>query len=71
MLLIFPNLASFTVGGFYYVKDYFFINVFGSEVYVAIIGYINIFSAVFVIGLTLLVYHYKNIVLKMKMMCEK
>ena len=60
MFFVFTNIASFTSGGFYSVKDYFLINVFGSEVYVSIIGYVNFLSAVVVIALTPLVYYFEK-----------
>ena len=57
MFFIFTNLASFTGGGFYSVKDYYLIRVFGVEVYVTIIAYVNFLASILVIALTPLVYH--------------
>ena len=56
LFFIFTNLASFTCGGFYSVKDYYLMNVFGVELYVIIIAYVNFLSAVVVIVLTPVVY---------------
>ena len=64
MFFVFTNIGSFTSGVFYSVKDYFLINVFGSEVYVSIIGYVNFLSAVVVIALTPLVYHFEKYSIK-------
>ena len=56
LFFIFTNLASFTCGGFYSVKDYYLMTVFGVELYVIIIAYVNFLSAVVVIVLTPVVY---------------
>lgn len=65
MFFIFTNLASFTSGGFYSVKDYYLIRVFGVEVYVTVIAYVNFCSAIIVLALTPLTYHLEKAEIKM------
>lgn len=52
MFFIFTNLASFTSGGFYSVKDYYLINVFGIELYVVLIAYVNFCSSIVILFLS-------------------
>ena len=56
MFLIFTNLTYFSSGGLFSVKDYYLMAVFGVELYVIIIAYVNILCAVVVIILTPVVY---------------
>lgn len=46
------NFISFTSGGFYSVKDCFIMGVFGVEIYVELIGFVNFFVALVIIALT-------------------
>ena len=61
MFFIFTNLASFTCGGFYSVKDYYLMTIFGVELYVIIIAYVNFLSAIVVIILSPVVYGFAKI----------
>ena len=56
MFFIFTNFASYISGGFYSIKDYYLIKVFGVDVYIELMGYINFLAAVVVISLTPLSY---------------
>jgi MFS family permease len=55
------NLASFTSGGFYSVKDFYLINIFGVFIYVELIGFVNLCSAIiFIVILTPISYYLKK-----------
>ncbi len=58
LFFIFTNFCSFISGGFYSVKDFFLIKIFGVYIYVELIGFINLLSSIIVIAvLTPLSYH--------------
>ena len=61
MFFIFTNLASFTLGGFHSVKDYYLMTVFGIELYVIIIAFVNFLSAVVVIIISPIVFGFAKI----------
>ena len=60
MFFIFTNMASFISGGVYSIKDYYLIKVFGVDLYIELIGYVNFFASIVVIALTPLSYHLQN-----------
>jgi len=60
MFFIFTNIASFTSGGFYSVKDYYLIRIFGVEIYVVLIAIINFCSSIIILGLSPLSYSLQN-----------
>ena len=61
IFFIFTNLASFTLGGFLSVKDYYLMTVFGIELYVIIIAFVNFLSSVVVIIISPVVYGFAKI----------
>ena len=65
MFFIFTNLSSFTSGGFYSIKDYYLIRVFGVEVYVTIIAYVNFCASIIVLALTPLTYYLEKTKIRM------
>lgn len=57
---LFTNLASFISGGFYSLKDYYLIRIFGVELYVELMGCVNLLAAIVIIALTPLSYSLEN-----------
>lgn len=60
LFFIFTNICSFTSGGFYSVKDYHLIRVYGVDLYVVLIGLINFFSSIVVLSLTPLSFSFEK-----------
>lgn len=54
---IFTSYSSFLAGGFYSIKDYFLIKVYGVDLYVELMACVNLLAAIVVIGLTPLSYY--------------
>lgn len=54
---IFTNYSSLLAGGFYSVKDYFLIKVYGVDLYVELMACVNLLASIVVIGLTPLSYY--------------
>ena len=54
---IFTSYSSFLAGGFYSIKDYFLIKVYGVDLYVELMACVNLLASIVVIGLTPLSYY--------------
>ena len=58
---IFTNVASFTSGGFYSVKDFYLVKVYGISICVELIGFVNLCTAIiYIAALTPLSYNLKK-----------
>lgn len=57
---LFTNLASFISGGFYSIKDYYLIRIFGVDLYVELMACVNLLAAIVIIALTPLSYSLQN-----------